>query len=81
MFEVFKSSIRIPEQMGACYANLLWFSVILEIFPTYLTMHCLKCLFHMDNKVCAVPCVERTSIWNGTSGNICKKNPRFFGRF
>ena len=52
------------------------FSFLLEIFSTFLTLHCLKCLFHVNihiDKVINVMFVENVSIWNVTSENISKK--------
>ena len=52
----------------------------LEIFLKYLIMHCLKCLFHIDDHINLVGSgmfVETLSRWNGTSEN--KKALDFLG--
>ena len=49
----------------------------LEIFSTYLTLICLKCLLHMKkhlHEVLPVPFVERSSSLNGTWKNNSKKS-------
>ena len=58
-------------------ASVQWIEKILEISSTHFTMHCQKCLFHMDihiKKFGSVLFVDQTSRWNGTSENITKKN-------
>ena len=76
MLETLSNLIRIRSKLVSCVANVPWFSVILEVFFTHLTMHCLKCLFHMNNHIDQVGTVNPVKIisrWNGPSGNI-KKN-------
>ena len=63
------------QEIGDFFASVPRFSVLLDIFLTHLTMHCLECLFHMDNhmdQVGTVTFVERISRQNSTSENICK---------
>ena len=52
------------------------FSFLLETFSTLLTLHCPKCILHVNihiDKVINVMFVENISIWNVTSENYSKK--------
>ena len=52
------------------------FSFLLETFSTLLTLHCPKCILHVNihmDKVINVMFVENISIWNVTSETISKK--------
>ena len=58
------------------FASVLLFSVFLEIPSTHLTMHCHKCISHMDNhtnQVRSVIVVEKISRWSCTSEKKFKK--------
>ena len=81
MSEILKSLTRNPKKPSAFFANVFWFSFLLEIFSTLLTLHCLKCLFHMNSRikqVVNVIFVANVSRWNATSENISKKSTWFF---
>ena len=74
-------SIKEPKNTSAFFACVPWFSFILEIFSTLLTLHCLKCLFHMNshiNQVVNVRFVGKVSRLNATSENISKTSTWFF---
>ena len=63
------------------FPSVPWFSFLLEIFSTLLTMHYLKRLFHMNchiNQVVNVMLVGKVSRWNATSENISKKSTWLF---
>ena len=58
------------------------FSILLEIFSTLLTLHSLKCIFHVNihiEKIVNVMFLENVSIWIVTSENINRKSTWFFG--
>ena len=81
MSEMLISSTGNQKKFGAFLASVPWFSLFIVKLSTHLTMHCLKCLFHMDNHidlVGTVTFVERISWGNGTSENIWKKSLAFF---
>ena len=81
MFEILKSPNRNQNESSAFFVGVPLFSFLLEIFSRLLTLHCLKCLFHMNNhidKVVNVMFVEKVSIWNVTSENISKKSTWLF---
>ena len=80
--EMFVSSTGDPQNYSVfSSSNVLWFSVVLEIFSKVLTMHCPKCIFHMNfiDLVGNVMVVKTVSRWNNASENICKKKLSFFG--
>ena len=73
MSEMLISSTGNKKKCGAFFVSVPWFSFFIEKLSTHLTIHCLKCLFHMDNHidfVGTVTSVERISWQNGTSENI-----------
>ena len=81
MSEILKSPTRNQKKPSAFFASVPWFLFLLEIFSTLLTLHCPKCLFHMNNhinQVVNVMFVGKVSRWNVTSENICKKSTCFF---
>ena len=58
------------------FASVPWFSFLLEIFSTLLTLHCLKCLLYMNshiNQVVNVTSVRKVSRWNAISEISPKK--------
>ena len=72
---------HLKPKKSSVFLGILLFSFLLETFSTLLTMHCLKCLFHMNkhiNKVVNVMFVENVSMWNVTSENISKKSTWLF---
>ena len=82
MYEILKSPNRNQKKFGAFYVGVLLLSFLLEIFTTLLTLHCPKCLFHVNihiDKVINVMFVENISIWNVTSENISKNSLDCFG--
>ena len=82
MSKILKSPNRNQKKPGAFFVGVLLFSFILEIFSTLLTLHCLKCLFYVNNhrnKVLSVIIVEKGSKLNMTSENIIKKTLCCFG--
>ena len=81
MSEILKSPTRNQKKTSAFFASVLWFSFLLEIFSTLLTLHCPKCLFHMNdhiNQVVNVMFVGKVSRWKVTSENISKKSTWLF---
>ena len=46
-----KVSKQEPKKSNAFFLGVLLFSFLPEIFSTLLTLHCLKCLFHMNNHI------------------------------
>ena len=69
------------KKSNAFYVGVLLLKFLLEIFSTLLTLHCLKCPFHVNiqiDKVINVMFVENISIWNVISENISKNNTWFF---
>ena len=81
MSEILKSPTGNQKKPSAFFASVPWLSFLLETFSTLLTLHCLKCLFHMNshiNKVVNVMFVGNVSRWNMTSENISKKSTWWF---
>ena len=77
MSELLKPPNRNKKKSGAFYIGVPLLSFLLEIFSTLLTLHYLKCLFHVNihiDKVLNVMFVENVSIQNVTSEKISKKN-------
>ena len=48
MFEILKSPNRNQKKSGFFFVGVPLFSFLLEIFSTLLTLHCLKCIFHVN---------------------------------
>ena len=71
-----------PKKKSSAFFVGVWlFSFLFVIFSTHFTLHCLKCLFHLNNhidKVENVMFVEKVLIWNMTSENISKKTLNLF---
>ena len=81
MTEILKCPNRNQKKSDAFYVGVPLLSFLLELLSTLLTLHCLKCLFHVNihiNKVRNVMFVENVSIWNVTSENISKKRILLF---
>ena len=65
MSEILKSPYRNKKKFSAFFVGVPLFSFHLEFFFTLLTLHCFKCLFHVNihlDKVVTVMFVENVSI-------------------